>query len=175
MTTQVISQIAEIDALLQKADHVDVKTFRGRATMRGFIAAMFSYYPAWLKGLYGIRGVFVRLLGMKQEGIPMAVSLSAADVPMTADSYATFFKVKAAEDESFWLASANDSHLDAYLGVVVEGDDISAERSFHLVTIVHYKHWTGPVYFNVIRPFHHLVVRAMGNAGLKNQPQPAYV
>ncbi|MCP5103876.1 MAG: DUF2867 domain-containing protein, partial [bacterium] len=38
----------------------------------------------------------------------------------------------------------------------------------HVVTIVHYKHWTGPVYFNLIRPFHHLVIRRMMKAALKN-------
>jgi hypothetical protein len=32
--------------------------------------------------------------------------------------------------------------------------------------VVHYKHWTGPVYFNLIRPFHHLVVSRMARAGL---------
>ena len=65
--------------------------------MRAFIAGLFSYMPWWLKALYGVRWAFVRLLGMKQEGVP----------------------------------------------------------------IVDYRHWTGPVYFNVIRPFHHLVVAAM--------------
>lgn len=29
------------------------------------------------------------------------------------------------------------------------------------ITTVYYKHWTGPVYFNLIRPFHHLVVSRM--------------
>jgi hypothetical protein len=36
---------------------------------------------------------------------------------------------------------------------------------YYIVTIVHYLHWTGPVYFNLIRPFHHLVVARMARAG----------
>ncbi|MCP4630164.1 MAG: DUF2867 domain-containing protein [bacterium] len=34
----------------------------------------------------------------------------------------------------------------------------SKTNRFYVITVVHYKHWTGPVYFNLIRPFHHLVV-----------------
>ena len=41
------------------------------------------------------------------------------------------------------------------------------KNRFYIMTVVHYKHWTGPVYFNMIRPFHHLVVRRMALAGLK--------
>jgi hypothetical protein len=37
-------------------------------------------------------------------------------------------------------------------------------KRFHVVTIVHYRRWTGPVYFNVIRPFHHLVVYQMAKS-----------
>ncbi|MGE6761631.1 DUF2867 domain-containing protein [Corallococcus interemptor] len=29
----------------------------------------------------------------------------------------------------------------------------------------HYRNWAGPVYFNVIRPFHHLVVARMARHG----------
>ena len=159
---------------MKDADHVDVKLFRGQASMRGFIAAMLTYHPVWLKALYGIRAGFVHLLGMRQPDIPFTATMTADDVPMTVGDYATFFKVEFAKEEAYWVSSANDTHLAAYLGVVVEGD-ISAERTFHVVTIVHYHNWAGPVYFNVIRPFHHLVVRAMGNAALRNQPQAAYV
>jgi hypothetical protein len=38
---------------------------------------------------------------------------------------------------------------------------------YYIVTIVHYLHWTGPVYFNLIRPFHHLVVARMARAGAR--------
>ncbi|KAA3658281.1 MAG: DUF2867 domain-containing protein [Chloroflexi bacterium] len=38
--------------------------------MRLFIAGMMSYHPGWLIFLYAVRWGFVRLLGMKQEGVP---------------------------------------------------------------------------------------------------------
>ncbi|MGB1252378.1 MAG: DUF2867 domain-containing protein [Candidatus Promineifilaceae bacterium] len=174
MINPVVTQIPAMQTLMQDADHVDVKTFHGQASMRGFIASMFSYYPSWLKGLYGVRAIFVRFLGMKQEGMPHATRLEEDGIPLTAGEQMAFFKVEQAEDEHYWIASAKEAHLDAYLAVVVEGD-ISAERTFHLVTIVHYNNWAGPVYFNIIRPFHHLVVQAMGRAALRNLQRPAYV
>ncbi|XXF76233.1 DUF2867 domain-containing protein [Myxococcaceae bacterium GXIMD 01537] len=44
-----------------------------------------------------------------------------------------------------------------HAGLPVKGQ----RRRFHVATIVRYRRWAGPVYFNVIRPFHHLVVRGM--------------
>jgi hypothetical protein len=52
--------------------------------------------------------------------------------------------------------------------VVVE--PLTMGNRFLVVTIVHYRHWTGPVYFNVIRPFHHIVVWQMMKAGARYQP-----
>ncbi|UCD31297.1 MAG: DUF2867 domain-containing protein [Desulfobacterales bacterium] len=40
------------------------------------------------------------------------------------------------------------------------------ENRFYVMTTVFYKHWTGQVYFNLIRPFHHLVVARMAKSGL---------
>jgi uncharacterized protein DUF2867 len=36
-----------------------------------------------------------------------------------------------------------------------------------VVTNVHYHNWAGPVYLQVIRPFHHVVVTRMAQAGRK--------
>ena len=154
--------------LLSEANHVDVKTVEGDCSLREFIAGMFSYYPGWIKNLYRIRWGFVRLLGMKQEGIPQPdhMRMQPKDVPMASGENATFFTVEMAEDGRFWFASATESHLTAYLGIVVE--PLAQGNRFHVLTIVHYHNWTGPVYFNVIRPFHHLVVGKMANAGVTN-------
>jgi hypothetical protein len=38
---------------------------------------------------------------------------------------------------------------------------------FRVVTIVHYRHWTGRLYFNLIRPFHHWVVTGMARSGTR--------
>lgn len=164
MNKQQFLQLApELRPLFQNADHIDIKTEPSPNRMRQFVANALSYNPAWLNFLYGIRYYFVRLLGMTQEGMPGPTALSEADVSMKAGDWVTFFQVHQAQEEKFWVAEATDKHLTAYLAVVV--DDSAAERLFHLATVVKYHHWTGPVYFNVIRPFHHIVVRSMMRAG----------
>jgi len=158
----------EITALLKGADHVDVKIVEGAVSLRQFIAAMLSYYPRWIVSLYYVRAVFVRLLGMRQPGKPDELPrLKPEDISMTAGDQATFFIVRLAREEEYWIAETpEDKHLQAYFGIVVEPVDHNLNR-FHVITIVHYKHWTGPVYFNTIRPFHHLVVRRMARAGVR--------
>lgn len=163
-----IKKCPEFATLLNGANHIDIKTVEGTVTLRQFIASMLSYYPWWIVFLYGIRAVFVRLLGMKQPAWPDELpKLLPEDVAMTPGENATFFIVRLAKDEEYWIAETpEDKHLRAYFGIVVEPVKENLKR-FHVVTIVHYKHWTGPVYFNTIRPFHHLVVRRMACAGVK--------
>jgi hypothetical protein len=165
---QLAERVPVLEPLLAKADHIDVKTIDSAADIRTFIAGMLSYTPFWLKFLYGVRWVFVRLLGMRQEGVPLARPLQPTDISFTPGDAATFFTVTTAEPDKYWVAEAADTHLIAHVGVVVE--PLSQGNRFHVVTIVHYRHWTGPVYFNVIRPFHHIVVWQMMKAGARYQP-----
>ena len=160
-----------LQTFTHQANHIDVK--KGVASvpasdlaLRQFITGAMNYSPAWLKFLYHVRGWFVPVLGLKQEGVPQPTHLAPADLPMTAGGRSHIFVVASAAEGAHWIASTKDTHLTAYLGVVQE--PLTATQSqFYMVTIVHYHHWTGPVYFNVIRPFHHLVVQKMLEAGLK--------
>ena len=162
-----LEKYPEIARLLEGANHFDVKIVEGAVSMRQFIASMLSYYPRWIVFLYDVRGVFVRLLGMRQPGKPDELPrLKPEDISMTPGEHATFFIVRQAREEEYWIAETpEDKHLQAYFGIIVEPVEDNLNR-FHVVTIVHYKHWTGPVYFNTIRPFHHLVVRSMAKAGV---------
>ncbi len=162
------AELAQFPALAQlaaHADHVDVKTFEGEVTFREFIAGVMNYMPGWMKFLYGVRWVFVRLLGMTQTGIPTSANMRPEAVPMQPGQRAAFFKLVTAEEDRLWIVCADEAHLAAYLAVVAEPIS-ETRRRFHLITIVHYHQWTGNVYFGVIRPFHHLVVNAMAQHAL---------
>lgn len=160
-----VKQIPQFAALVAAADHMDIKTIEGEVSLRQFIAGFIGYLPPWVKLLYGVRMLFVRLLGMRQERIPQKQALSPEDIPFQPGQKLAFFDVHSAEEERFFIAVASESHLAAYLGFVAEPID-ERRRRFYVVTIVHYHRWTGPVYFNVIRPFHHLVVGRMTRAGI---------
>ena len=100
---------------------------------------------------------------MTARGAHSSPQFSAATVPFEPGASAAFFKVVKAEEGRHWFAAASESHLTAHLGVILEPRGPASR--LHIITLVHYNRWTGPVYFNVIRPFHHLVVGSMLRAG----------
>jgi len=163
-----IGQIPQIAQLLKGSNYIDVKTIEGQTSLRQFIAAMLSYYPRWIVFLYRIRTILVKLLGLVKHPAPEALpKLGPHDVSFVVGETVTFFTVRLAEEKHFWVGETpEDKHLSAYFGVVVEPMEDHRKR-FHVATIVYYKHWTGPVYFNLIRPFHHLVVGRMMRAGVQ--------
>ncbi len=148
-------------ALARDADHIDVKTVEGTLTLREFLHGLLSWQPGWVRSLYRVRAGFVRLLGMRQRGVPSASGVRPEDISFTPGDSASFFTVTDAEEDRYFVAGTTESHLTAYLAVVAE------PGRFHVATIVKYHRWTGPVYFNVIRPFHHLVVRGMARAAVR--------
>lgn len=164
-----LQRIEPLTELLENYDHFDVKTIDGDISLREFLAGMFSYHPTWMQALYAIRAGFVRLLGMKQEKIALP-AISPETISFTSGDWMTFFQVTSAEENQYWVGEATDKHLTAYIAVVQEILS-DGQKHFHVGTIVHYHHWTGPVYFNVIRPFHHLVVNSMMKAGIRYQTQ----
>jgi Protein of unknown function (DUF2867) len=168
MLMEHLPQYDELKPFLSGADYTDIKTFDGKTSLRNFIAGMLSYYPWWLIFLYKVREMIVEILGLAKHEAPYEIpSFKPDDIPFSPAHNASFFIVRAAKENEFWFAETpEDKHLVAYVGVVVEKLEADLNR-FYVITTVKYKHWTGPVYFNIIRPFHHLVVYRMGKAGLK--------
>ena len=148
------------------ADVIDVKRVEGRNELRTMLAAMLSYYPWWVVRLYRLRKLLVGLLGLAQQAAPVRQpALKPEDVAFTPGAAVTFFTVRAAKEGRYWIAETPpDKHLRSYFGVVSDPID-GSRRRFTVITTVFYKHWTGPVYFNLIRPFHHLVVASMARHG----------
>ncbi len=161
---------SELEKYFKKADFTDVKVFEGEASLREFIASMLSYYPWWIVQLYRIRKLLVGILGLVKHEAPQKLpTLQPEDVSFTPGETVTFFIVRRAKRETFWISETpDDKHLRAFFGVVKEPLGKSMNR-FYVITTVFYKHWTGPVYFNLIRPFHHLVVTRMAQYGLTRE------
>ena len=85
---------------------------------------------------------------------------------MTPGASLRFFTVTTTAEDRYWIGEAADRHLRGWICVLATPLDQGGNR-FDVTTVVHYRHWTGPVYFNLIRPFHHLVVACMARAGAK--------
>jgi len=165
-THDVVRTIPALAGLANGADRIHVKSVACGKTLREFLAAILSYMPGWMRFLFRVRGVFVRVLGARQDAIPLRLSLAPEDVSFVPGDEGGFFNVVSAEEERYWIGEAKDRILSGYLGVVVEPLEDGAKR-FHIITMAKYHHWTGPIYFNVINPFHHIVVLYMARAAVR--------
>ncbi|WP_461210605.1 DUF2867 domain-containing protein [Desulfocurvus sp. DL9XJH121] len=152
--------IPGLEQILREADHVDVKTFTGSCGLPTFLARLLSHDPAWIKALYAVRSALVPLLGISRS-VPERTSLDPSAVPFAPGEKLRFLTVLCAEPERYWLGEAVENHLTAWFGVAAEPSGGGAVR-FHVLTAVRYRRWTGALYFNCIRPFHHLVVASAG-------------
>ncbi len=170
MPTVFESFSAEAEVLrpyLRGADHVDVKRVEGRLPLDRFILGMMSYSPRWLTLLYRARAGLVNILGLRAQPAGVAIAdLIPRRVSFRPGDEVLFFTVREAKQGRYWIAETpEDRHLAAFVAVLALPATCPSTTVFHVVTIVRYKHWTGPVYFNLIRPFHHLVVSRMARAG----------
>ena len=159
----------ELNPLLTGANHVDVKCTEADVTLREFVSGVLGWQPGWIRMLFRVRVVFARLLRLRDPEIPTAPRLlRPEELPFSPGAKAWFFTVVGAAEDRYIVLEAADTHLTGYLAVVAE-PLVHGRTRFHNITIVKYHRWTGPLYFNVIRPFHHLVVRSMVNAGARGQ------
>jgi Txe/YoeB family toxin of Txe-Axe toxin-antitoxin module len=156
-----LSLIAEIRALLENADYAGLKRIDAPESLESFLTGMFSYRPQLIRLLYRLRAPLVRLLGFKQDAMPEMDEWLPDDFPMFPCESVWFFTVRYVEKDHYWIAGCpRDRHLDADLAVVAEPLSDGTHR-FYILTVVRYKHWTGPVYFNMIRLFNLLLVNRM--------------
>jgi hypothetical protein len=160
-----LKSIQDLRPLFEGADYVDVKTQDAAIDLRRFLAGLISYQPWWIDLLYRVRAGFVRLLGMRQESVPHMEITPDSISFVPGDQYG-FFAVTHGQDGEYLAAGITDKHLKADILVAREwlGDGVNR---FHVATVVNHRHWTGPVYFSVVRPFHHLVVRQMMRAAAR--------
>jgi hypothetical protein len=161
-----IRNYKELGIYFQNVDHADVKTIESVVTLRSFISGMLSYYPWWIVVLYRFREFLVKILGLVRHEKPEVLPFIKPEaLSFELGQNASFFIVRTAKENTYWVSETpEDKHLKAYFGVVAEALGERLTR-FHVFTTVKYIHWTGPVYFNLIRPFHHLVVSRMMKAG----------
>jgi hypothetical protein len=150
--------------LLDGADYVGVKTVEATCDLENFLRQIFAYRPRLIRMLYRLRAPLVRLMGFRQDPLPEMREWIPAEFPMLPCGNVWFFTVRKVDADCYWIAGCpRDRHLDADLAVVVE-PLVGGRRRFHIITVVRYKHWTGPVYFNLIRIFNLLLINRMAHS-----------
>ncbi len=159
-------QHKELDKYFRNIDYCDIKSIEADVSLRTFIAGMLSFHPWWVVALYRIREILVRMLGLvKHEKPEVSPSLRPEEISFTPGENISFFTLRDAKENTYWVSETpEDKHLSAHMGVVAEKVE-DRRTKFYVFTTIKFKHWSGPVYFNIIRPFHHLVVSKMMKAG----------
>ncbi len=130
-----VEQVPAVASVLEGANHVDVKTVEGEASLREFLAGMSTFMPAWVRFLFRARVVLVWALRLDERAIPEPRRLRPEQVPMQPGEQAFIFTVRQAEENRYWLADVEDRNLSSSLGVVVEPLGGGRNR-FHVVTVV---------------------------------------
>ncbi len=105
--------------------------------------------PSWIKALVAVRDALVTPFGVKTSG---EVRASRAD-----DDRVDFFPVQWEGNDEIVLGE-DDRHLDFRLSLLRRPSPTGTQLI--ATTIVHAHNAFGFTYLNLIRPFHHLVVRA---------------
>jgi hypothetical protein len=154
------TDLPEIDDLLPTADEVDVKTAHGDVSLREFVAGALGHGPLWIKALFAVRMVVAQVLRLDTTGVPDARRLRPETVSFTPGDPVSFFTVVRGEEDHYLLLKVSDNHLVGWLAIIRRLDN-----EFKVVTLVQYLRPAGPFYYNLIRPFHHLVLLSMCRAG----------
>jgi len=164
-----------VPGLSEGADHVDVHTVEGRGELRDFLVGVLNYRPCWLNVLWSLRSKLLKVLGQggqfhgqESQAHGQSGRLTAETFPMKPGENALFFTVTESDGETCWVAEGRDRHLDVFIAVAAEPvEGKPGQKRFSVGTVVFYNNWAGPVYFNLIRPFHHLVVAWSMRAALR--------
>jgi hypothetical protein len=160
------TRLPEIEDLLPTVDVVDVKTARGEVTLREFTAGALGHGPLWIKALFAVRIIVAQVLRLDTTGIPDSRRLRPETVSFTPGDPASFFTVVRGEEDHYLLLKVTDNHLIGWLAIIT--DNAQQESEFKVVTLVKYLRPAGRFYYNLIRPFHHLVLLSMCSAGTKS-------
>ncbi|WP_291327897.1 DUF2867 domain-containing protein [Desulfovibrio sp. UCD-KL4C] len=160
-----LSSIPVLHELINGADYVDSKSFVSKCSMNDFLVRMLTYQPAWLGLLYRVRGVVAKIMGLKHD-VASHKNAKTEDFDFEAGGKVDFFTSVDYKSDQYWIGKASDKHLCGYIGVVSEHLK-SGNIRYHMFTVVNFCHWTGPLYFNLIRPFHHIVMHCMGKYAVK--------
>ena len=155
------TDLPELDDLVPNVDVIDVKTARGAVSLREFTAGALGHGPLWIKALFGVRILLAWALRL-ETAVPDSFRLRPETVSFTPGDPASFFTVVRGEEDHYLLLKVSDNHLVAWLAIIT---DNGQPAEFKVVTLVKYLRPVGRFYYNLIRPFHHLVLLSMCRAG----------
>ncbi|WP_027183081.1 DUF2867 domain-containing protein [Desulfovibrio inopinatus] len=147
-------QIPLVTMLSQDTDYVDWKSVCGRMPLDRFVVSLLQYRPVWLQSMYAFRAIVAGILGIRLP--TMTGTFSRSHAPMTPGEQLGPFRVVEAAYDSYWIGKTEDKNLIAH--IVVVASQQQTDTRFDVGTFVTFLRPTGRLYFQIVRPFHHLVL-----------------
>jgi len=165
-----IEKIEPLRTLFLESNYTEIKVVETRNSVAEALVAMLSDGPWWVRLLFQLRRVLVFSLGLERHDENSAQApLSPQHIPFKPPGKVRLFEVVLGKEDAYWIGkSPKDKHLTAYFGVVAE-PLFEDRKRLYVITLVKYLHWTGPIYFNIIRPFHHLIINHMLRVAAEHQ------
>lgn len=127
-----------LHARVGPGDFLDCYAIASQVSAR-MAAEIIVDFPAWVRGLQGVRALVTWPFGLLQEGPGAGEKLGPFPVEQTTEKEV--------------IAGFDDRHLDFRVSVMAENGQVS------LATWVHAHNMGGRLYLSAIMPFHILVVR----------------
>lgn len=153
----------ELSELFADADYTEHKSTESANNLRRFMVGFLFYSPRWLTFLFRLRAIVAKILKIDDVAVDSTCQNEESICFAPGDTCSVFTVLHSKEDEYIALRyEAN--HLRADLLAVMTPLS-NGLNHFEIDTIVKYKHWTGRLYFFLVRPFHHLIFSRMIHAG----------
>lgn len=151
-----------VDSGTRKPDYIDsfsvALPLRENLSVDYLSAKVFLSTPAWFAALIALRNLLVSAFGLK-TGFGGAPSEPARDVRFELGARDCYFTLIDRTDDELVMGEG-DRHLDFRVSTKKKYSP-EGVTVFELTTVVWYNNWLGPIYFNVVKPFHRLLIRRM--------------
>lgn len=118
----------------------------------------FSYNPVWLQWLMHLRNALARMVGWKSA---TAIEATEKGVYQVGDVLDIFRVLK--RDADVLVMGEDDRGLNFRILTRVLRDDEAGKLEFRISTLVHLNNSSGRIYFAMVKPFHHLIMKAVIN------------
>lgn len=166
MEQSTLNEHPELLKLYECADYTEHKTIKSTNNLRRFLAGFVFYSPRWLNHLFRLRSILTKILKI-DEVAANPTPQEEKDICFLPGETCSVYTILFSKNNEYAVLRYDASHLKA--DIVIALTPISDDCNFFEIdTIVHYKHWTGRIYFILVRPFHHIIFSRMIRAGATN-------
>jgi hypothetical protein len=155
------------------ADYSDVYEMivekNSQLTPDNLLIAFWTDFPAWVQCLFRLRDILVKPFGLKgADDNYNYFQQKFTEMVRTSETYKQMSIPAKNENET--ILQMADKHLTAELSCHIE-NIIDNKLKISIITLVHYHNVFGKIYFNVIKPFHRIIVKTIMKRSVANIKQ----